>query len=721
MTGRASIVLVQNGERVLAVSRGIGSERWALPGGSVEDGESFKDAAIRELREETGLELADAREVYRAKSGANETACFVGTVTGTPRASSEGDVQWLDREHLLDPGRAAFATYTRALFRSLEAQRQRARTPSKSPMPASYKIRDWNDTERSFRVVASTPTPLKRSEWDEAQKKLVEFYESLEGWDFSRFNKNPLFLESHNTYDIDAALGTCSELKETADGGLELKVTLGPANANPRILEIERRIKAGLARGVSVGWDYGDRTDEQRGGKTVRVYRNNKLSEVSLCLIPADEDGLVEADAPDEETRKKERFSNAGRLLAAARATRTDADEDRFDFFGSVGKFEQSQVGGGIRVPARLTRVGVLEYRKPDGTIRRELRLPEEVFNSDSLASLNGAPVTDLAHHRGLLDVSNWKEATLGTTIEIRKDGNFVAADLLINDPSAIADIENGRLHDISCGYRCKLEYTPGVWNGERYDAIQRDIRYNHVAVLPRGRGRAGADVSLRLDTNQAECVEGDASTEEPMKVIRIDGKDFNFGSDEHIAHLDAKHTEACKAWEKEKAELVTRCDKAEGKVRAFEKKEEEDKKTDEENKRAAELASARRLRSRLKLVRNYTRFIDPDSEDEEEKMDALDKKSDRELMLDVIRADARWKSEDFEKGPDGKRSDEYVQAIYDSVVKSFARSDGIDNVVEVLEKVKRTDAVEGANDPEAVARANMNKDAQSAWQKPLT
>lgn len=586
-------------------------------------------------------------------------------------------------------------------------------------MPASYAIKSWNDAERSFRVVASTATPIKRSEWDPKQEKLVEYWEALEGWDLRRYNRNPLVLESHNTYELDAAIGLGSDLKETEDGGLEMKVTLAPANENKRVAELENRIKGGLIRGVSVGWDYGDRTDEVRGGRTVRVYRNNKLSEVSLCLVPADEDALVEADTGDEETRKKERVSNAGRLLAQAKATRTDADEDRFDFFGAVGKFERTHVGG-IRVPARLTRVGVLEYRKPDGTIRRELRLPEEVFNSDSLASLNGAPVTDLAHHRGLLDVANWKDATLGTTIEIRKDGNFVSADLLINDPSTIADVENGRLHDISCGYRCKLEHTPGVWNGERYDAIQRDIRYNHVAVLPRGRGRAGKEVSLRLDSNQAECVEFDAGEDKTMAdtakvLIKLDGKDIEYGSKDHISHLEGAHLKDLTAWDTEKKELVSRCDKAEGKVRAFEKKEEDDKKSGEDAKRAAEVDSARKLRSRLKLTRNVIRMLDVD-EDDEDKMDAIDAKDDRTLMIEVIRADARWKTEKF----DGK-SDDYVQAIYDSVAKSFTRADGIDNVVDVVETHKRADAAGGGGDPVSNSRSKMTKDAQEAWTKPLS
>jgi hypothetical protein len=376
-------------------------------------------------------------------------------------------------------------------------------------MPASYSLRDWNDAERSFRVVASTSTPIKRTEPDpDKPGQTRDFWEALEGWDLERFKKNPLFIESHDTCSLDAALGLCSDFVQPEDGSLELKVTLGPASANPRIGQIEQRIKSGLIRGVSVGWDPGTRTDETRGDKTVRVYRNNILNEVSLCLIPADEDALVPSDKPDEETQRRERVSHAGRLLAAARVVRTDAgDEERYDFFGGIGRFERTPVGG-IRVKARLTRTGVLEYKRPDGTIRRELRLPEEVFKADSVATLNGAPVTDLSHHRSLIDVANWKDAALGHADNVRQDGDYIVADLHVNDPEAVALIENGQLHDISCGYRCRMDATPGVWNGTPYDAIQRDIRYNHVAVLPRGRGRAGTDVSLRLDSKSAECVE---------------------------------------------------------------------------------------------------------------------------------------------------------------------------------------------------------------------
>jgi len=596
-------------------------------------------------------------------------------------------------------------------------------------MPRAYSIRDWNPVERSFRVVASTSNPVRCFEWDEKAGKLVEFWEALEGWNTARFEKNNIIVESHAAEDINAGIGLGTELQSTGDGGLEMKVTLAPALAAPRTLELEEKIKAGILRGVSVGFDYGTRTDEERGGKLVRVYRNNILTEVSLCLIPKDEDALL-VDETDEQ-RAAARVSNAGKLLAS-RKVRTDAADDpdavtRFDFLGSVGKFEKTQVGG-LRVPARLTRTGVLPYRRPDGTVRRELRLPEEVFNADSLSSLHDATVTDLEHHRGLLNVHNWKDATLGHAAEIRRDGDFVEADLLINDAGAIADIENGRLHDISCGYSCKLDASPGVWNGEPYDVIQRRIRYNHVAVLPKGKGRAGPDVALRLDAKDAECVEAednqgnDTMAENSSKrVIRIDGKDLDYGSEAHIKHLEDAHLADLQKGEIALKEVQTRCDAAEGKAKDAETRA---KKAEEEA--TGEGAKAKR-KDRNRLLRRAFRALskmvteDEDTTETEDKMDALDDElselSDKDVMLRVIRADAAYADD---KSLDDK-PEAYIQAIFDGLSKrGVTRTDGIDSVPRAFERVKRLDTRE-SKDPIDVSRAKSNKTMQDAWKTPLT
>ena len=80
-----------------------------------------------------------------------------------------------------------------------------------------------------------------------------------------------------------------------------------------------------------------------------------------------------------------------------------------------------------------LTRVGIFEYHNPDGTIRRELRLPEEVFAAESLASYKGKPVI-LTHEAGLVDVDNVQQEHIGTILsEGIQDGDNVRAEIVIH------------------------------------------------------------------------------------------------------------------------------------------------------------------------------------------------------------------------------------------------------------------------------------------------
>ena len=59
----AAVVFVTDGDRVLLVKRGVPPEqgRWALAAGFVDLGERPQDAAVREMREETGLEVVIER------------------------------------------------------------------------------------------------------------------------------------------------------------------------------------------------------------------------------------------------------------------------------------------------------------------------------------------------------------------------------------------------------------------------------------------------------------------------------------------------------------------------------------------------------------------------------------------------------------------------------------------------------------------------------------
>lgn len=200
----------------------------------------------------------------------------------------------------------------------------------------------------------------------------------------------------------------------------------------------------------------------------------------------------------------------------------------RQDRAGKLSKAKR--VNGRVIVPASLTRSGVFTYQNPDGSPRREYRPPEEVFREDSLASLAGAPVT--YHHPRSGKAS--REDSYGATLPARKgaDGRHVEADLALVDGTALtADIDADKIADVSCGYDCVLVPEKGVSpEGEPYDFVQREIVYNHVAIVPRGRAGSAA---LRLDDTGNQVLEIPE-----MKTERIDGVDYEVDSPAHKAAL---------------------------------------------------------------------------------------------------------------------------------------------------------------------------------------
>jgi hypothetical protein len=225
---------------------------------------------------------------------------------------------------------------------------------------------------------------------------------------------------------------------------------------------------------------------------------------------------------------------------------------------------------------AIVTSIGVFTYKLPDGTVSRELRSVEEVFNPDSLASMKLKPVTN-DHPKGLVTPDNMQQLQVGslgsnvtttdqqqdwqgrmTPIEKLSDGLHVAIDMTINRKDAIDDVLNGK-RALSMGYECEMDETPGVYLGMEYDRIQTNIRYNHCAIVDVA--RAGDAAQIHLDSADA-VLEINKSHEEGkcMKRITVDGVDCEVDDlvAKRIADLTKKADaadEVNKTLEKERAD----------------------------------------------------------------------------------------------------------------------------------------------------------------------
>lgn len=169
----------------------------------------------------------------------------------------------------------------------------------------------------------------------------------------------------------------------------------------------------------------------------------------------------------------------------------------RFDFAPIIGSETTDE--GYLRVWCRAARTGVQVYRRADGTTVREYRPPEEVNKPESLATFGMKPVT-WTHPPVLLDATNTDQYSKGHSgSQVRFNDGFVEVALQVTDNDSVAKINRRDAVEVSAGYRVDFDPTPGITpEGEPYDGVQRNIRCNHIAIVPRG--RAGPEVRLLLD-----------------------------------------------------------------------------------------------------------------------------------------------------------------------------------------------------------------------------
>lgn len=363
---------------------------------------------------------------------------------------------------------------------------------------------------------------------------------------------------------------------------------------------------------------------------------------------------------------------------------------------------------GFLRVRANLARTGVLVYKNPDGSERRELRLAEEVFKEDSLGAYEDAPVSEY-HPAELVTTDNVGAYQRGICKSARQDGKFVTGELLIQHSDTIGAVEAGRLKEVSAGYICQLEPKSGVHEGQRYDAIQRGpYVINHLALLPPGRGRSGAEVAVRLDGGQDVGVELDQPPQKPRQKeptvmetakIRIDGIEYE------VEKSAAPHIErALKGLEEKAGEAVKRADKAEGALSAAEKAQTEFKTRID----GLDAEIEKGIAEKIELV-GAARAVMGD----ECKLDGL---SPHEIRVAVV------SHQDEKFDPTGK-SEEYVTGCFEQIVKTVTqqKADAEDSKKKIAEGLDPTKSRQDEKKTVAEAADKYNEDAQAAWQEPLS
>lgn len=201
----------------------------------------------------------------------------------------------------------------------------------------------------------------------------------------------------------------------------------------------------------------------------------------------------------------------------------------------------QTDLNGFIEVKGNpISKVGVFPYLGAQlgksgadaNKIFQVYRPEEELNNPETINSFKLVPFIDDHAMLGSEDAGLTPAEKKGIQGVIGEDVYFespyLRGNLKIYSEAAKNLIDTDTKVELSPGYRCRYEFTEGVFDGKRYDAIQRDLRGNHLALVDEG--RTGPDVKVldamrfTLDSNDLK----EAFMADENKTVEAKATDFD-------------------------------------------------------------------------------------------------------------------------------------------------------------------------------------------------
>ena len=329
------------------------------------------------------------------------------------------------------------------------------------------------------------------------------------------------------------------------------------------------------------------------------------------------------------------------------------------DILKEVTRFDNSTVKanfdeeGFLHDTPILTRAGIFTYYNADGSMQKEFRPLEEVLKVDSLSTYKGKPIVVLHPKQNLILSTTINGKAVGSVLsEGRADGNNVIADIVVHDKNAL----DSGLRELSLGYRVDIDKTPGVYQGESYDVIQRNIRINHLALVPKG--RAG-NARLRLDADDNQILgNGEVKenmSENNMQALRLDSGSIYNVPNEVFAAIKSVESRL-DAVEKEKSDIVAAKEKVEG---------ERDALKGELGKAKTDAAEKEKINNDAfeQAVQEKINLLGIAKKASIEKTDGLTNREIKEAVIKAVRGD----NLSFEG-----RSDDYVQGVFEMSASSL-------------------------------------------------
>lgn len=290
---------------------------------------------------------------------------------------------------------------------------------------------------------------------------------------------------------------------------------------------------------------------------------------------------------------------------------------------------------GFLKGKAIATRTGVFKYLNHDGSIRYELRHPDDILTENSLNTLKTIPITN-EHPRDLVNVDNANSLIVGMTgEEVTVNDDSIMVSLTVTHKDAIEAIKRGK-QELSLGYTLDVIEESGIYNGEKYTHRQKNVDYNHLALVEQGRAGRTARINLdNINTNVLIQYTGknmDTNNEEILETEIIEKTNDKVEVNKDSINLD-KYTAKIDQLKAENKELKTKL-----------------------NEINIDSIVADKVRAKTLLLDKVSKIVALDAND-------LIEKSERQIMEDVI------KHFDNDINLDEK-SDSYVEGRFDAIIE---------------------------------------------------
>ena len=203
--------------------------------------------------------------------------------------------------------------------------------------------------------------------------------------------------------------------------------------------------------------------------------------------------------------------------------------------------FSESQwridVNGFLRVTVRVAKVGTMMYTRQElgdsvpgevgGDLIRLMLDEETLADPEARQLLEGMPVCAGDHVS--MEAGDMRAQIGSVAGSVRMDGPYLVCDLVITDPKTIQDIQDRQLTELSPEYIADIIWEPGEYQGGAYQGRQVQLRYSHIALLPTGNARGGAEVRVLNSKTKGDSTMVDVTAVQLSngKTVRVVNEDL--------------------------------------------------------------------------------------------------------------------------------------------------------------------------------------------------